>query len=866
MAIALEPVVKQLQATGIIAPVKLADFLPPKAAPKDGEELLRELVKRDLLTKFQAQQLAANRGKSLILGNYTLLDKIGAGGMGQVFKAQHRRMDRLVAIKMLPPDMAKDQEALARFQREVKAAAKLRHPNVVAADDADEANGVHFLVMEHVEGSDLSVLVKDHGPLSVDLAIQCILQAARGLAYAHGEGIIHRDIKPANLLLDKKGTIKVLDMGLAHIEGLSNEHLTATEQVMGTVDYMSPEQAASTHGVDDRADIYSLGCTLWFLLTGRKMYEGETLMSRMLKHREAPIPSLCAACDDVDYTLEMIYLRMVAKLPEDRYRSMNEVVREFENLQANSSGLSRLAVNDDSALNAFFNKNPELGTSIREGTRTKGLASPPPANPARIEDPTVNYSDSGIGTDPKSEHSVKPLPKPATRAGKKPPVKPPLKLIGAAAAGLVAIVLGVIYMIRDKGNDKLARVEAPLGSTIEIQKKPITVKRKPSTKPIAVTPPPRAIAPFDSATAEKHQLAWAKYLNMQIETTNSIGMRLTLIPPGEFLMGSTPEQNALAVKLAEEAKLPPSASELQRLKEEMPQHRVVITKPYWMGTTEVTIGQFRRFVEATEYVTETEKLGGGFSHLDAVTKREVYDPNHTWREPGYPVTDESPVTQITWNDAVQFCNWLSQQEGLRPSYTLNKFDQWIQTGWGACYRLPTEAEWEYACRAGTTTPFWCGDDLAVLDVYEWYNRNGGAKPVPVATKRPNPFGLFDMHGNVREWCQDYYGADYYVKTSPNNPLGPGSGSNRVIRGGYYSEIAVNCRSACRYFNAPASRYNNGLRVMRMSDSVISKTESTSAPATTTARQKAKQPNADRGAQSPNPDRASSAAKAKSEER
>src|SRR5271168_1905262 len=171
MAVALETIVKQLEDSGIVAAGKLKEFIPPNATPKDGEALLRELFKQNLLTKFQAQQFAQGRDKSLILGNYTISDKIGAGGMGQVFKAEHRRMKRVVAIKMLPPAVTKDAAAAARFQREVEAAAKLRHPNIVAADDADEAKGVHFLVMEYVEGSDLSVLVKKDGPLPVDKAV-----------------------------------------------------------------------------------------------------------------------------------------------------------------------------------------------------------------------------------------------------------------------------------------------------------------------------------------------------------------------------------------------------------------------------------------------------------------------------------------------------------------------------------------------------------------------------------------------------------------------------------------------------------------------------------------------------------------------
>src|SRR5579871_4340188 len=194
MPVPLEQLVKHLEDSGILAADTLQEFLPPKSDPKDAEELVRELVRQKKLTKFQAEEVWWGKGRSLVLGNYLLLEKIGQGGMGAVYKAEHRRMKRIVAIKMLPPNMMKNPAAAARFQREVEAAAKLRYPNIVAADDADEANGVHFLVMEYVDGSDLSALVKKNGPLPVDKTVNYILQAARGLEFAHGEGVVHRDI------------------------------------------------------------------------------------------------------------------------------------------------------------------------------------------------------------------------------------------------------------------------------------------------------------------------------------------------------------------------------------------------------------------------------------------------------------------------------------------------------------------------------------------------------------------------------------------------------------------------------------------------------------------------------------------------
>jgi eukaryotic-like serine/threonine-protein kinase len=188
MAVALKTVVQQLTDSGIIAPGKLENFIPAKATPKDGEALLRELYKQNLLTRFQAQQVAANKVRALILGNYTLLDRIGAGGMGQVFKAHHRRMERVVAVKMLSKAMLQDAAAAARFQREVVAAAKLSHPNIVAAHDADESNGVHFLVMEYVEGDDLSVLVKKNGAFPVGKARQLHLASGKGFGVRSQQG------------------------------------------------------------------------------------------------------------------------------------------------------------------------------------------------------------------------------------------------------------------------------------------------------------------------------------------------------------------------------------------------------------------------------------------------------------------------------------------------------------------------------------------------------------------------------------------------------------------------------------------------------------------------------------------------------
>ena len=311
----------------------------------DARAFVEEQVADGKLTLYQAEALLDPQSPPLALGNYVILDRIGSGGMGQVFKAKHRRMKRLAAIKILADDLTNSPEAIDRFHQEVEAAARLSHPNIVITHDADECDGLHYLVMEYVAGHDLASVVEAEGSLEVPLAVECILQAARGLEYAHGKGIVHRDIKPGNLLLTgmagsqtavhDKPIVKILDMGLARLSkhrpsfGDSLDDvpaLTATGQIMGTIDYMSPEQAEDAHAVDHRADIYSLGCTLYRLLAGRPLFGGTTAMKKLLAHREADIPSLCAVRSDVPAELEAAYRKMVAKTPDDRFQTMTELI------------------------------------------------------------------------------------------------------------------------------------------------------------------------------------------------------------------------------------------------------------------------------------------------------------------------------------------------------------------------------------------------------------------------------------------------------------------------------------------------------------------------------------------------------------
>jgi len=338
--ISREEFVKRLSESGLLSGVDLRaslDGLGGLAPASNARALAGGLIETGRLTSFQADAILEGRLPQLLIGNYTILSRLGAGGMGTVFKARHRSMKRVVALKILSRDTSAPTDHTLRFQREVETIAQLSHPNVVIAFDAGETENGLYLVMEYVDGRDLATEVAQSGPLSMADAVDCVVQAARGLAYAHDHGIVHRDVKPANLLRDTAGVVKVADLGLAHLSDSDpssvDGSLTQAGTILGTADYIAREQALDSATVDHRVDIYSLGCTLFFLLAGRPMYSAGSLMALLLKHRDAPIPSLYQAQADVPAELDEIYRRMAAKKPEDRYPTMAEVVHTLERLK-----------------------------------------------------------------------------------------------------------------------------------------------------------------------------------------------------------------------------------------------------------------------------------------------------------------------------------------------------------------------------------------------------------------------------------------------------------------------------------------------------------------------------------------------------
>jgi serine/threonine protein kinase len=309
--------------------------------PADVDEVARRFVAANLITPWQCEGLLEGKWRGFFLGRYKLLSRLGGGGMSTVYLGEHVLMQRRVAIKVLPKDRVNDSSYLERFHLEARAAASLDHPNIVRAYDVDNDGDIHYLVMEFVDGRDLQKMVKGDGPkvkgdgpavkgdgpMDYAKAADYIRQAAQGLAHAHSSGLIHRDVKPANLLVDQKNVVKVLDLGLAKFTEEDRASLTIQydENVLGTADYLAPEQAIDSHSVDGRADVYSLGCTLYFLLTAHPPFPGGTLPQRLMAHQKQQPVSIAVERPDAPADLIAICTKMMAKKPADRYQSMDDV-------------------------------------------------------------------------------------------------------------------------------------------------------------------------------------------------------------------------------------------------------------------------------------------------------------------------------------------------------------------------------------------------------------------------------------------------------------------------------------------------------------------------------------------------------------
>ena len=903
------------------------------------------------------------------MGEFKIVRLLGMGGMGRVYLAEQEKLERQVAVKVLPQQLVADRAAIERFEREAKLAAKLAHPNIGQILTIGSQATVHFVAMELIAGGDVSALMREKGRIPLDEATTIIRQALLGVASAHAKDIIHRDLKPQNLMITEDGVVKVMDFGLARA-ATADSSLTASGAVLGTPLYMSPEQAEGKK-VDLRTDIYALGATLYHMICGRPPFQGETPLSTLLKHLTEPLPSPRDLDPDIPEPVCDIIYKMMAKQLEDRYQTCEEVLADLD------------------AYREAHGVSPARPISP---IRPIGPISPTPAAQADMDaatSPAQSYGDrttwrDGVAKAEAERDAATALaaPRPRRRTG---------LLVAGLAAAAVLCVLSILFVLSGSPAPSpeeppdAGKAGAPIGTPgpAATEKRPLTTGQ----------PTARQETPPEQRTYE-----------------NSLGMRFTKISPGGFRMGS--EQKVVDDLVKRHKK---EDWFIERALMEGPRHAVRITQPFFLGIHEVRQDQFQRLMRTNpsklkggnrpveqvtwyEAATFCQRLNGsdkkrpkGYAYrlpteaeweyacragantsfhfgdnasqlrdygwtganagrqthevgqkkpspwglydmhgnvwewcLDGVrtyTNDTVYDPlgpssdadrlwrggawisrpetaRSAWREWSAPSdrsehigfrvalaregytnslgmklmkipagefvmgsTDQEikdalalnnddlfrenansakprhkvritrdfylgasevtqnqyravmgttpskfkggeglkPVEQVTWHDAKAFWAWLNGNDSTRPV--------------GYEYRLPTEAEWEYACRAGTTTPYSFGDDADALDSHCWHKGNSGAQTREVATRKPNAWGLYDMHGNVWEWCEDCYSSDFYGRTPAADPLNREDSPYRVERGGSWRFSAVWGRSAGRHRARPDDCFDNlGFRV------------------------------------------------------
>jgi eukaryotic-like serine/threonine-protein kinase len=711
------------------------------------------------------------------LGKYRILEQIGAGSMAEVYKALQLSVNRTVAIKVMSPHLLNtDPQFLMRFRQEAWIVAALEHPYILPVIDFGEQREILYLVLRFVNGGTLRDLLKV-GSLSWPVILRYVKEIGEALDYAHGLGFVHRDIKPGNVLLDVQGNPFVADFGLAKIVGGGSITQSGVGMI-GTPHYMSPEQGLG-RPVDGRSDLYALGIMLYEMLTGQVPYDADSTVGIVMKHINAPVPSVLIVNPELPPAMDGVLTRVLAKSPSDRYHTAAEFTE---------------------ALSQAFGT-PAYAHTIRSASDRSGKDAPTVLEASQQTTYALQQLGQAVGQGLKrragglGERLYTRWSGWVGRLQKSSTVRQRRLLLAGTGLLALAVVLGLLPAIFRAlpVYPKLTPTSPSVSITASLLR---TVNPRPTPLPIVVTVAPTLTSVARTAGPTVPPIASAIVSPTQPPPTPTAvtetrrvaakdGMTVIYIPAGDFLLGA-------------------ADSDSKAQDDEKPQQKIYLDA-FWIDRLEVTVAQFQDFVTATGYQTDAEK--GCCEKEYSKTGGMVYAPIETWAYKAswlYPqgptaladgglASPQRPVVQVSWNDARAYCAWAGR-------------------------RLPTEAEWEKAARGadGLIYPWGMTFDPKRLNfcdmscVAKWKDLSyedsyARTSPAGVFAAGASPYGVLDMAGNVWEWVNDFYDFRGYYRYPTANPPGVESGRTRVLRGGSWIDTVDRVRATARSSQPPDAR-------------------------------------------------------------
>ena len=689
--------------------------------------------------------------RETLSSKYQIECEIGKGGMATVYKAVQINLNRTVAIKVVHQNLVYDEEFLQRFHREAQLAASLTHNNIVHIYDEGSANNIHYMIMEYLEGKDLNSKIREKGKLSIEETIELIIPISEALNYAHENGIVHRDIKSANILVTKDGRSVLTDFGIAHLD--TGTKLTQTGIIIGTPEYMSPEQAEGKE-IDGRSDLYSIGVVLYECLSGKVPFKGESpllTIYKILNEIHRPIREIES---NVPEEMEELINSLLTKKIEDRISNGIELSNQLKRIKYKNVTLKQtfekpLAKKEDikKGKKEYTKKQPVEEHKLNDRIKYQldknkkiviwsgslilviiillclfqylrnpsNLVVVPNINGKTLAQANVLLRENSLQlridnyvNSPNMEDSIIVQQKPKENSFLKSGdtvdivINIKQKLAGLKESGQTGEVR---FSINPK--DAIVFIDGKVAGSLN-------AKITEGSHTIKIIKENYDDYDENLYVKSGQQIEKKIILISSNENANKNNSELVNVKGGEFKMGSVNGDS-----------------------DESPSHKVKL-KSFMICKHECTVKEFQDFC--------------------AATNSKMPDP------PRWGRNDNDPIVNVSWNDAISFCKWKS-------------------FGTGKKYRLPTEAEWEFAARGGLLTKNYIFSGSNTLSEVAWNKNNSGGKAHPVAEKKPNELGLFDMSGNVWEWCSDYYDSTFYSQNNYLNPSGPKNGTAKVIRGG-----------------------------------------------------------------------------------